>query len=427
MLESYLFYPIRFVCLAAIVALLLGLRLPRALVWALAGIGMAAYVAGVVLDYREARDMRDYFRKGGESLLDGRTPYENPGVMNPPTAFPFYLAFAALPEEASCVVWTLLLTLGAVVLIEMARPVLLAAGETSEFRLDAPTIALLTAVLCQSRANRFGIELGQFALLVTLCLFGAFWAAQRGRFVVAGILLAVASIKTPTMLPFLLLFFRKEDWKVWLAMGVAGLALVLTTTGPSEIVPRCRECLDNIRATRGPGKIDDYELENHKNLNMIAFSIVLSRFGIEDRNWVDRLHLAATGVLCAVVAWLVLGQRRLARPAAGAVVALFAMLFLYHRQYDLVFLALPLTYAFSRAAATSGGRRWLYVASALCMLTALNLMPWLLDPAWYYVREHDGPVSWFLRITLLPVMTWLVLASLVLLVLAEKKKGEQGV
>src|SRR5205085_6989768 len=98
--------------------------------------------------------------------------------------------------------------------------------------LDGPIVALLTAVVCLSRSNRFGIELGQLALPVTLCLFWALLARQKGKHTQAGIGLALASVKTPTLIPMLILFLRKREWKTWVVMSITGVALVLMMTAP---------------------------------------------------------------------------------------------------------------------------------------------------------------------------------------------------
>src|SRR4029078_10870053 len=121
--------------------------------------------------------------------------------------------------------------LGAASLIVFARRILADGGDETARNLDGPIIGILTAVLCLSRANRFGIELGQLALPVTFCLFWALLAYLHRKHTQAGIGLELASIKTPPLIPALIFFMRKRELKRWATMSVAGLALVLVMTG----------------------------------------------------------------------------------------------------------------------------------------------------------------------------------------------------
>jgi hypothetical protein len=426
MMEYLFLYPVRFLTLAAAFLLLAGIplrsRWMRALVLTVAGLGIASYVVTVVRDEMgdsvRAFDL-EYFWIGGQNLREGRSPYDDPNVMNPPVAFPLYWLVSAVPFEEGRLAWTMLIGLGALALVEFARRILTAGGDDTARKLGLPVILLLTAVLCLSRANRFGIELGQLALPVTLCLFWAFYAHLRNRPNQTGIGLAVASIKTPTLIPLLLYFVRRFRWRMWVTMGAAGVALVLVTTSPGQIVPRCQECLRNIAGTREQGKLDDYDISNSRNYSMMSFSVLFNRLGMLDRGKVEMLSLAATAVVTACVACLLLGRRRLDTPAALSVVSIYAMLFLYHRIYDLILLAVPLVYVYGKARQERGKARWLFVACGVCMLLALNIREWLVADTRVRVLAVDDLTSSLLRVVVLPYLTWLMVLALVFLVLAE--------
>jgi hypothetical protein len=426
-MDDLFLYGVRFLTLVAVFALLFGLplraRWMRIGLWTVAVLGMLSYVVTVVRD-----DMGDelraydlgYFWESGLLLREGKSPYEQTNTMNPPTAFPVYWLIGAFTFDEARLLWTMLLGLGAATLVVFSRRILIDAGDQDTRRLEWPLIVLLTAVVCLSRSNRFGIELGQLALPITLCLFWAFLSQLHGKSTQAGIGLAIASIKTPTLLPSLILFLRKREWKTWLVMSGVGMALVLSMTAPWNIMPRCQECLRNIASTREVGKLDDYEIINSRNNCMIGFNLLFNRLGVEDRGTVGLLQNVSQLLLGLWVAWLAL--RRVDTPAALSVVAVFSMLFMYHRIYDLLLLSLPLTYAFGKARAERGLSRWLFVACAVCLLLSMNIREWLIaEPRARVLAIHDT-TSTLLRMFVLPYLTWLMLASLFLLVLAERMR-----
>ena len=104
-----------------------------------------------------------------------------------------------------------------------------------------------------SDANRFGLGAGQFAVLAALVIFGALWAQARGRPVLAGVLLALGTIKVATMLPFLLLFARRKDRLAWLSLPLGCLGLYLLTSPAAALLTRLGECLHNIDRVSAPG------------------------------------------------------------------------------------------------------------------------------------------------------------------------------
>jgi hypothetical protein len=427
-MDDLFLYGSRFLTLAAIFALLLGLplrtRRMRSCFWTVAALGMLSYAVTIIRD-EMSDDVRaydlEYFWNSGNLMREGKSPYEQPNTMNPPSAFPLYWLVSSFSFDEARFLWTMLLAIGAATLVVFARRILIDAGDEETRKLEWPLIGVLTAVVCLSRSNRFGIELGQLALPITLCLFWAFLARLHGKTTQAGVGLAIASIKTPTLLPSLILFLRKREWKTWLVMGGVGLALVLSMCAPWNIPPRCQECLHNIAGTRERGKLDDYEIINSRNNCMIGFNLLFNRLGVEDRGTIALLHNAAQLLLGLWVAWLAL--RKLDTPAAMSVVAIFSMLFMYHRIYDLLLLSLPLTYAFGKARAEKGLSRWLFVACAGCLLLSMNIREWIIAEPRARVLAVQDTTSTLLRAFVLPYLTWLMLASLVLLVLAERARA----
>ena len=68
---------------------------------------------------------------------------------------------------------------------------------------------------------------GQTSFLILALLAGVFFAARTGRDWLTGVLLALALIKPPIVLPFLLLFLVRRRWGVVAGFAATGLCLAL--------------------------------------------------------------------------------------------------------------------------------------------------------------------------------------------------------
>src|SRR5262249_14426226 len=133
-------------------------------------------------------------------------------------------------------------------------------------------------------------------------------------------------------------------WRTWLAMGAVGVGLCLTVIPPLEIVDRCRDCLSNINAFSGEGGYNDYSYGNPSSQEVLGVDHLLFRLHVTDRAVNRLVHFAVLLLLGGWLAWQIVGSK-MSRGACCSLVALYSMLFLYHRIYDLVILALPLVYA----------------------------------------------------------------------------------
>jgi hypothetical protein len=130
-------------------------------------------------------------------------------------------------------------------------------------------------------------------------------------------------------------------------------------------------------------------------------------------------HVLALAVLGAWVAWQVTRPPYLSRAAACSLVACYAVLFFYHRYYDLVILILPLAYTAGRALAEQGRPRWLSLLSAGAIL---GLLSWRRQVLEYVSRvsNHSDLPSRMLDALILPGGDWLVFVALFALVAAER-------
>jgi hypothetical protein len=231
-------------------------------------------------------------------------------------------------------------------------------------------LAALTSTLMVSDAFSYGLFTGQLGLLTALALLAALDCQGRGRPIVAGLWLGLATIKVSTMLPFLLLFLRKRDVRTWIALGLTCSTLCLLGGAPTLLPRRVSWTLQQIAALSAPGQVNDYSFLGTQNATMIGFDHALYRLGLRNRATIHNLQLIAVTLMGLWVASLALASG-LPRPAVCSLVALYSVLFFYHRIYDTVVLVLPLVYSVSRSQTAQGRSRWLFVVSSISILMVL--------------------------------------------------------
>jgi hypothetical protein len=419
--------------LAVLTCLALALRLPvrPTLIWTVTAV-LAILAAGLIalavahpafgFDYR-------IFYGVGEDVWAGRNPYapetfgDHP-FLNPPTALPLFALFAALPLGTGSLLWAGANVLACVALVPLARGIGRGQGPgagSGPGVSDATVVAGLTAVLLVSDAALVNLVLGQLAVLAALALLLALRDQALGRPGRAGVWLAVATVKVATLLPFLLLFLRKSDRLTWLTLAacVAGLCL-LAAPPPADLPARLSGQLERIAELAAPGRVNDYSFQGTQHLNMMGFEHALYRLGLRDRRLIRAEQFLALAALGAWVARAVLGPRRLPRPAACSLVALFSAVFLYHRLYDAVILVLPLVYCTEQARQARGQTRWLFAGGALGSLTVLFLSRGFLAAAFEF-SEGKGLLGSLVQATVLPCATWIIVLTMFCLVAASRR------
>jgi hypothetical protein len=292
--------------------------------------------------------------------------------------------------------------------------------------LPGVVVLSLTAVLFASDASLLTVGIGQLSLVVAILLIAALAAQARGMPIVAGVLLSFATVKVGTMLPFLLLFLRRRDWRTWVALTLTTLGLCLLTEKPGDQPGRLTTELERIKQLEASGQVNDYSFEGTRPENILGFQAALYRLGLRDRTLIGWGQYAAVLVLGAWVARQVVGRRRLPRAAACALVALYSSVFLYHRSYDTVILVLPLVYCTAQARAAEGPARWQFAACAVAVLLILNLnVDFLVEAT--RLSLTWGAVGRVVQAVLLPYATWLVVLAMVLLVRASRAAPAEAV
>jgi len=371
-----------------------------------------------------------FFWKAGCDVWDAVDPYspsrftEHP-FLNPPTALPLFALFAALPIRASLAFWTLLNVSSSLGLIALARSALMSqdrlgiAGHQARGGLESlPPVAIAGLAICLSfsEASLKGLCLGQVGVFTAVMLVLALVAQGRGQPIWAGVCLFLATVRFVTTIPFLVLFLRRPDrlsWVVLLALALGSCAL---TGRIADLPGRLATLAQRAGELSAPGKVNDYSYEGTRNESIISFDHLFYRLEMRDRDWIRYAQVFALLTVGAWAAYLVIMNDR-PRPATACLVSFFSLLFLYHRDYDSVILALPLVYCAGKVRVTTGPPRWLYTACgsmAIAILYADELYLRLLT-------QHSlGWGTWgrLVQATVLPYAMWLILLAILFLVWA---------
>jgi hypothetical protein len=330
-----------------------------------------------------------------------------------------------LPFEPGYIGWALLNVVASVGLVPFALRALsvqqrfdsLPTARPDGLSVGLPEVVLLalTSAVAVSDASMLTTGLGQLSLFTAVVLTAALAAQARGWALAAGVLLALATVKVGTMLPFLLLFTRKADWRAWAAMAATTLALCLAAGNPLELLSQLAALPQRIGQLEASGQVNDYSFAGTQSDSMVGFEHAFYCLGLRDRTAIKVAQYAAVLLIGGGVAWQVLGRGRLPRAAACSLVALYSTVFLYHRSYDTVILALPMVYCAGRARLAGGRARWLFAVSASAILLVLHLNIDLLREARRLSMDW-GVWGRIIQGAVLPYGTWLILLAMALVV-----------
>jgi len=373
------------------------------------------------------------FWKTGQDVWRGTDPYaparfaEHP-FLNPPTALPLFAVFAVLPIRASLAFWTLLNVASSLGLIALARSALMsqdrldAAGGQVRAALESlPLVAIAALAICLSfsEASLKGLYLGQLGVFTAVMLLLALVAQGQSRPIWAGVCLFLATVKFVTMTPFLLLFLRRADRLSWVVL----VALVLGSCGLTgriaDLPGRLATLAQRAGELSAPGKVNDYSYEGTRNESIISFEHLFYRLGMRDRDWIRYAQVLAMLALGAWVASIVVGDR-LPRPAAACLVSLSSLLFIYHRDYDALILALPLVHCAGRLGEATGRARWAYAAIGVSTIGVLHMSSTFVRSLTSLTLQW-GPWGRLVQAAVLPYATWLILLCMLILFRVEAR------
>ena len=227
----------------------------------------------------------------------------------------------------------------------------------------------------------------------------------------AGVMLALSTIKIGTMLPVLLLFLRRRDWLTWVVMVTVVLLLCLPVGSLTEFKNSSAQILARIDSYGSEGMVNDYSYKGPSHEMILGLDHALYRLGMRDRTSIRNGALLGLGLLGLWILRDLPGPRPLPRGAACSLVILYSVIFLYHRYYDLVILALPLVYTVSMSRVGTWERSFPWRISSAAILLALFFHQRLL-----LMIEHAsfelGATGQLIQALILPYSTWLVLTAM---------------
>jgi hypothetical protein len=373
------------------------------------------------------------FWKAGVDVWRGMDPYaparfaEHP-FLNPPTALPLFALFAALPIRASLAFWTLLNVSSSLGLIALARSALMSqdrlgiAGHQARGGLESlPPVAIAGLAICLSfsEASLKGLCLGQVGVFTAVMLVLALVAQGRGQPIWAGVCLFLATVRFVTTIPFLVLFLRRPDrlsWVVLLALPLGSCAL---TGRIADLPGRLATLAQRAGELSAPGKVNDYSYEGTRNESIISFDHLFYRLEMRDRDWIRYAQVFALLTVGAWAAYLVIMNDR-PRPATACLVSFFSLLFLYHRDYDSVILALPLVHCAGRLGEATGRARWAYAAIGVSTIGVLYMSSTFVRSLTSLTLQW-GAWGRLVQAAVLPYATWLILLCMLILFRVEAR------
>lgn len=246
----------------------------------------------------------------------------------------------------------------------------------------------LCAAALAISTNAVVLRNGQYGLIVNGCLVVFLVAESAERPGWAGLALALAALKPQSAGPFALMLFRRASWpglvvaSLTLALGTGCVALWLERNPVALLTQALGESAGWVPADSGPLRL-------------------LLELGVPQRAAVPLCAATALGV-GSVVLWRFRRQPILVK---GAILAVLARLWTYHRRYDdvlLVFLLMPLgVHALERRTPSA----WLsFFAVGLTLwlplrqqdhgtaLVALKLAVWLLA-LWRLLSERASATA----------------------------------
>jgi hypothetical protein len=331
-------------------------------------------------------------------------------ILNPPTALPVFVAFASMNLRAGARLWTVANVLGGLALVPLACRLLSLQPGPTRPRIEPSRVAILTAAVLLSNAYDSTVVLGQLSILTALAILFALLAQVRSRPVLAGVALGVASVKIGTVVPFLLLFVRGRDRLAWASFAATCVILAIVLGGAAALPEHVWHWLRNIRLSAGEGMVNDYSYLGPAHGSMIGLDHALYRLGLRDRMLIGALNALGVLGIGAGVAWVAL-DRDTTPGMACSLIALYSVLFFYHRVYDTVILALPLAYAAWVAPAAVRPAKVGLIVGASAILADMFLFPKVLTVV--ERRALEWPIwGTLLEATVLACPTWLVLIAL---------------
>ena len=422
-------YPIAAASLLAVMTGLTSRRLPSSWLWAITAAGvLASLVRLIFLDYSGTWgvDHRIFWRVGADvwAGIDPYSPerYRTHPFLNPPSTFPFFALIAALPYRTSLVLWGLIGTALAFVMVPLADATL-EADEGVRKPISPAELGTVATAFALSDACMATLQLGQLSLIAAAFILFAVYVRSRARPASAGVVLGLATMKVGTMIPFLLLFLRPRDWKSWLVLGLTVVGLIVLGGQALQAPDHARAMLHHIGELSKPGAVNDISYAGPYNEWILGIDHLAYRLGVRDSLCLKLIQPVALAIIGTWLAAEIL-TRRIPSGLGISLVSLYSLVFLYHRLYDAVIIAPALVYSIRRARATSGRARWLFAIAVVLMFSILYLRRGPMARLTDWAASHQGPAAKLTEWFVLPFPTWSVLLAMLCLRLGHTLSAE---
>ena len=368
----------------------------------------------------ESWDFQVFYRTG-LVVLQGADPYADPLTQNPPCALPLFAMFALAPFGVAQAIWYGFNVVGLMLVVRLAQTIV--HGRSGACWSDDSPVTL--AVLL-SGATTWGLDAGQLVVWTVFWIYLAISMLGKRHDIAAGVTMSASTVKIATALPFLMLFLDRKHWKAVIAFGATLLALCLCMYGPSRVPQLLAGNQANIKLARQVGEINDFSFSGPYHDDMISIERWLYCLGLHDAVQVSLIQLLILLVICLSLLW---DFRVRARPGSEllfvTLLCIVSCVFLYHRIYDSLILALPLVYCVMQARESGARQRWVYKAMASALILVMNLPRGaLLHKLASWTLSH-GPVGRLVQIFVLPACTWILLATICLLWFLGRRERER--
>lgn len=388
--------------------------------WVAAAVGMTVFIMGVASVPPRFNDY-EIFLDAGKDVISGQDPYVKGMALNTPQGMAVFAALAWLPTQLAYHAMLAFFLVGPFALTWLGAAAVRTPGRRTE--LPASTLALISAVLALSFSYRYGMELGQLGVVCALGLLAAVALRQTRHAWLGGVGLYIGSIKIATMLPFLFLFLRRVDRRIWAAFLALGLSATLAANPPAALLERSRNCLALIEQQSRPGGHNDVSAANSSSVEIISFDRLVYCIGF--RGSVARgISLTCVFLFGAGLLFVALQGRYLTEPALVALVSVYATLFLYHRIYDTVLLTGTMVWAMGKAATSDGRGRWAAIGICLAILSVWFVRVGTLRTVVAATHDSDGLFAAFASAVILPYPIWVLIVASVLIVVADRASGK---
>jgi len=367
-------------------------------------------------------DFEVYYQTGS-AVVRGTDPYASKLSQYLINALPMFALFALLPFRVSAALWYAVNLVSLFLVVRLCQLIL------KQSKASGPGVpwydhAHVTLAVLLAGATTWGLDAGQIVIWTALWIYTAIHALGRKREVTAGIALAAASFKITTSFPFLLLLLDRKHWKAWIAFAAVLALLCLCLYPPDRLARLVAGQAENVRQARQVGEINDYSFSGPFHDDMLGLEHWLYCLGLRSNGVISLVQL---GILLIIALGLLREYLTRVRSVdelrLAVLLCVFSCVFLYHRSYDALILALPIFYCVNRARDENQGRAVMYKAVATGLVLVLNFPRGGVLIRLSNWSQGSGLAGRLVQILVLPYCTWLLLASLFMLWYLAREPG----